>query len=362
MPRHEFVPYFYEQREPGRWERVDGDRPEQRDRWLDAVYSDTTLVTAVVDLDLPPGMGPFGWAVSSSTVPSLMAQMLEDLDLHDGHTVLEIGTGTGYNAALLSERLGDRRVFSVDLRPDLVEAAAARLARVGYRPMLVAGDGADGLAAHGPYDRIIATCAVQHIPPAWIEQLRPGGQVLVDVRGTMSAGNLARLRRRDGDVLEGRLCAEYGGFMRMEHQLAVPAGRSHPADTTHIVERTTALEPEVVHELHRPLAFFAQLHLPAGTQLHLAGADEGFTTRLRAPDGSWCEVNQGPDDSGQYRVLEGGPQPLWRTVERAHQRYVALGQPEWERFGITASPTRQYAWLDSPDSGMSWPVPMSGPP
>ncbi len=59
------------------------------------MYADTTLVATVVDMDLPPGVGPFGWAVSSSTVPGLMAQMLEDLDLRDGHTVLEIGTGTG---------------------------------------------------------------------------------------------------------------------------------------------------------------------------------------------------------------------------------------------------------------------------
>jgi protein-L-isoaspartate O-methyltransferase len=63
-----------------------------------------------------------------------MIRMLEALDVHSGHRVLEIGTGTGYNAALLSHRLGDTQVFSVDIDADLVELASQRLARTGYHP------------------------------------------------------------------------------------------------------------------------------------------------------------------------------------------------------------------------------------
>jgi methyltransferase of ATP-grasp peptide maturase system len=354
VPRHEFVPSFYEQREPGQWERVDG--VDQRDRWLDAVYSNATLVTAVTDIDMASDIGPFGFAVSSSTVPGLMAQMLEDLDLDDRHTVLEIGTGTGYNAALLSERVGDQRVFSVDLRPDLVEAAAARLAGVGHHPTLATADGADGLALHAPYDRIIATCAVTRIPAAWIEQLRPGGIMLVDVRGAMSAGNIAKLHRRDGDVVEGRLWTEYGGFMEMQHALAVHPGRSYPSDVTDTTERTTTAGPEAVDGRDGPLAFFAQLHLPAGTQLRRTGEGDDLVTRLIAPDGSWCDVSHRSDHARRYRAVEGGPQRLWRTVEGALERYMALGRPAWQRFGITASATHQSIWLDSPGSGLTWPI------
>src|SRR5262249_61868423 len=111
--------------------------------------------------------------VSSSTAPGLMVRMLEALDVHDGHRVLEIGTGTGYNAALLAARLGDTQVFSVELRPDLTEAARQRLADTGYHPPLVTRDGGEGLAEHAPYDRIIATCAVPAVPPPGLAPTDP---------------------------------------------------------------------------------------------------------------------------------------------------------------------------------------------
>jgi protein-L-isoaspartate O-methyltransferase len=72
--------------------------------------------------------------------------------------LLEIGTGTGYNAALLCHRLGAESVFSVDIGAGLVAAARERLAALGYAPTLVAADGRLGLPGHGPFDRIIATC------------------------------------------------------------------------------------------------------------------------------------------------------------------------------------------------------------
>ncbi|MPZ64276.1 MAG: hypothetical protein GEU83_01680 [Pseudonocardiaceae bacterium] len=238
----------------------------------------------------------------------------------------------------------------------VASSAGSRRARDCRSPMLVAADGADGLAPLAPYDRIIATCAVPWIPPAWIEQLRPGGVMLVDVRGTMSAGNIAKLHRRDGDVVEGRLWAEYGGFMGMQHELAVHPGRSCPTDTAHTIERTSVAGPEVVGGPDGPLAFFVQLHLPTGTQLRQAGEGDDLVTRLVAPDGSWSDVSHASDPSHRYQVVEGGPQPLWRMVEAALERYVALGRPAWQRFGITASTSAQHVWLDSPDSGLTWPI------
>lgn len=360
VPRHEFVPWFFEQASPGRWQRIDGTDTSHRDRWLAAVYSNTTLVTALHDVALPNTAAHQGFAVavSSSTEPGLMAQMLEDLDVHPGHTVLEIGTGTGYNAALLCERLGDNQVCSVDLRADHVDAATLRLARSGHHPALAAADGADGLPDHGPYDRIIATCSVQYIPPAWIDQLRPGGMLLADLEGPIYAGNLAALHRQNNTTLQGRFCAQYGSFMPMQHQLGIHPGRSHPTDPHTATERTTTLPPDLVHQRQRPFAFYAQLHLPPGTQLQPAAA----VTRLIAPDGSWCQITDRPGTSGQHHVTEGGPQPLWHLIEQAHQRYTALGQPGWERFGITATPTEQRIWLDTPDSDPTWPIPLTGTP
>ena len=79
-------------------------------------------------------------------MPSLMARMLEALDVRDGHRVLEIGTGTGYNAALLCHRLGACNVVSIDIDPTLIVATRKRLAGLGHHPTLVVGDGTAGAA------------------------------------------------------------------------------------------------------------------------------------------------------------------------------------------------------------------------
>ncbi|MBV9030264.1 MAG: methyltransferase domain-containing protein [Pseudonocardiales bacterium] len=102
--------------------------------------------------------------LSSTSMPALMTRMLEALDIRDGHDVLEIGAGTGYNAALLSHRLGDQHVFAVDIEPTLIRLVRERLAKIGYHPTLVTADGADDLPEHAPYDRVITTCSVSAVP------------------------------------------------------------------------------------------------------------------------------------------------------------------------------------------------------
>jgi len=179
IPRHLFVPRFWH--DPATL--LDGENPATRAAWLQAVYSDESLTTQyapVPDTDLM-------WATSSSTQPSLMARMLERLNVHTGHIVLEIGTGTGYNAALLCYRLGDTHVTSIDIDPDLVADARSRLATLSYHPTLFAGDGASGAVDNAPYHRIIATCAVPAIPPAWIDQLTLSGTIVVDLRGDLAS-------------------------------------------------------------------------------------------------------------------------------------------------------------------------------
>src|SRR5688500_7514681 len=98
VPRHVFVPRFYVQHSGGKWSETTADS----DGWLDAVYSDEPLVTALAETAKGSRV-----TVSSSTKPALMLRMLAALDMHDADRVLEIGTGTGYNAALLAHRLGD---------------------------------------------------------------------------------------------------------------------------------------------------------------------------------------------------------------------------------------------------------------
>ena len=178
IPRHLLVPTAYEQQSDGSWSEIDTSGPG-----LALAYSTTTLVT---EIDAQ------GRAVSSSTKPDLMVRMLEALDVHTGHRVLEIGTGTGYNAALLTHRLGADNVFSIDVDADLVSTARQRLAAIRCHPRLDTHDGIDGWPEHAPYDRIIATCSVPLIPWSWAHQTAVGGKVLADLKLGTGAGNVVR--------------------------------------------------------------------------------------------------------------------------------------------------------------------------
>ncbi len=125
-----------------------------------------------------------GAAVSSASAPNIVAVMLDQAEVAPGHRVLEIGTGTGYNAALLAEIAGQHgHVLSVDIDPDVVERARAALTRTGYRGVTtVAHDGTVPIADQEPFDRIIVTAGAWDIPPAWFRQLRPGGRLVVPLR------------------------------------------------------------------------------------------------------------------------------------------------------------------------------------
>jgi protein-L-isoaspartate O-methyltransferase len=190
-----------------------------------------------------------------------MIRMLEVLDVHSGHRVLEIGTGTGYNAALLSHRLGDRQVFSVDIDADLVELASRRLACADYHPTLVAVNGEQGLPDHAPYDRIIATCSVSAVPWAWAQQTRTGGLILVDVKTGPNAGNLVALRRLP-DRLEGRFLPKWAGFMAMRHDnpAAQPPGGYPRRERFESTLGATSLSPQPWDNLI--VWFLAQFHQP----------------------------------------------------------------------------------------------------
>ncbi|MBB4785833.1 methyltransferase domain-containing protein [Streptomyces rapamycinicus] len=167
VPRHAFVPDFSVRVQGALHRYAEGDPA-----WLVTAYRDVSLLTRF-DRE--------STATSSSTQPSLMARMLEALDVRNGDTVPEIGAGTGYNAALLSHRLGADHVVTIDVDPELVADAASRLRQAGYEPALVAGDGLAGCPERAPYDRLLATCGVGRIPTPWREQLRPGGVIVANI-------------------------------------------------------------------------------------------------------------------------------------------------------------------------------------
>lgn len=148
---------------------------------------DSTLTEAYADEAVPTRFAD-GAATSSASQPSMMAIMLEQLDLRPGHRVLEIGAGTGYNAALIATIVGDGgAVTAVDIDQDLVDGAAGHLtaagphlAAAGAGPIrLVCGDGALGHPDDAPYDRIVLTVGSDDVRPEWVAQLAPGGRLLL---------------------------------------------------------------------------------------------------------------------------------------------------------------------------------------
>ena len=147
---------------------------------LQEVYSDRAI-SAKQDSE--------GQWISSSSQPAIMAIMLEQLGLEAGHRVLEIGTGPGYNAALIASIVGESgRVVTVEIDEDLAQAAREHLTLAGFERVQVdCADGAYGFPDAAPFDRIILTVGAPDITPAWWEQLKPDGRLVLPLllRGSM---------------------------------------------------------------------------------------------------------------------------------------------------------------------------------
>ncbi|MBW0010172.1 MAG: methyltransferase domain-containing protein, partial [Pseudonocardiales bacterium] len=351
-PRHVFVPEFYVYRD-GRMITVAASDPTTSGEWQEQVYSNTALVTKIGQ-DEPGGPPVF---LSSSSTPGLMTRMVEALDVRDGNRVLEIGTGTGYNAALLCHRLGEARVYSVDVEPDLLETARIRLAELGYHPTLVAGDGAEGLAEHAPFDRIIATCSVPAIPWPWVDQARIGGVILTDIKVGLAAGNLVRLTRTAPDRAEGMFDAGQAAFMELRHTAGSP-GRIPYARTPEdspATESTTELDPRIPWS--NPVVWFlAALRLGGHYRLGYTGGDPHHgpdAVSITTPEGSRAEITLATDHDDGHRVSETGPVRLWQHVEHAHQQWESAGRPGWPRLGLAVTPDTQTIYIDEPGNPLA---------
>ncbi len=359
IPRHVFVPRFFRS-EAGCEVLVDGDSAEQHDEWLREVYTDEALTVQLTPTHDEPIAA--GRPTSSSSAPTVMAGMLEALDLEPGHRVLEIGTGTGYNAALLSHRVGAANVVSIDLDPGLAGAASRALAEIGLHPSVQVGDGNVGVPESAPFDRIIATASVDHVPPAWIAQLAPGGAIVADLRGSLS-GSLVWLIAADDDVAEGRFLDLPGAFMPMRTRLDNPLRDGEAwhqvLDQRNPQRATTAVDAAPVADCPS-LRFLLQLHLAGYRVRGFLRSPGSAELSGHATDGSWFTVGLRADDGGLFPVAQGGLGRLWDTVESCWALWHRLGQPGIERFGVTAPDVAdlQYVWLDHPDSGYRWPLPL----
>lgn len=321
-PRHVLVPRWWEMipdSYPFAWRLVD---PELGD-WLAAAYSDETLVTQVGTLHADHASRddrPVGDPTSSSTLPGLIVSMLQLLDPQPGDQILDVGTGSGYSAALLGHRFGDDQVASIDVDAYLVQVARLRLGTFGRTPRIDATDATGPLPGVG-YDRILATVSVRPVPRSWLDALRPGGRIVASIAQTSL---LIHADMGDDGIVRGKIHAHPASFMRTRQQEAdyasrlddvYGAARDLPGDHIRplagpMPDLWTDWSLRHLYELHNPDVEHRTAVLEDGTQL----------IWLLSRDGSWARAEQ---SSGV--VHQTGRRRLWDDLEHVRDRWDSAG-------------------------------------
>ncbi|MFE3883172.1 ATP-grasp peptide maturase system methyltransferase [Streptomyces lydicus] len=317
--------------------------------WLEGVYSDETLITQLDGRIRPDDVAEdavTGSPSSSSTLPSLVLRMWQQLGAEAGQRVLEIGTGTGYSTALGVHRLGDANLTSIEYDPMVGSAAATALKAVGFAPRLIIGDGLRGDPDGGQYDRLIATCSVRYIPLPWLHQVRPGGKILATLSGWSYANALALLDVTGPGEATGRFLPGYTSFMiaRPHDRPPRPILALLPGE-----ERPSQIDPAKLDNWTG--GWVAQLAAPSAERMG-AGAEQ-----ILWDVSTGSQARTVPNANGGWSVVQRGPVRLWDRVERAVQRWQDAGEPHQEGFGITVSAAGQRVWLGTED-GLGWDLPI----
>lgn len=355
VPRELFAPRFYLHQPGGGMRAVGEDDPD----WLPSVYSDHTLVTQLDGDDHrwhgARLHGPItGSPTSSSTQPTLMAWMLEALDPGPNDRVLEVGTGTGYNAALLCHALGAPKVSTIDVDPGVAERAVEALGRAGYHPDVTVADAARGHPAGAPCDHLIATCSWPRVPPAWLDQVRPGGRILTHLYTDLDAGGLLLLTRRHDGTAVGPFLPQYGAFMTRRDVT--------PPDTVALLraalrssgtETRRPAEVAFTELLGEDFPIYAALRVP-GVALHWFQPDGAPAMQTWLLDRHGSAAHQEFRD-GSLVTVQSGDRRLGDEIDRVHREWTELGGPARHRFGVTVAPDGDRIWLDHPDTGPNWP-------
>jgi protein-L-isoaspartate O-methyltransferase len=322
VPRHLFVPAYWRLGPDGQPQRVERDDPD----WMVGAYEDAALTVQMTD----------GVSTSSSTAPSLMLRMLEALHVDDDALVQEIGTGTGYNTALLCHRLSSEQVVTVEVDAQLAGAAEARLNMLGWKPAVRVGDGALGAVGTRRFDALIATCAMPDIPAAWLTQTRPGAVLVVPV----GSGVVRLVRYEDGTAC-GRFEA-YPAFFMAARDAGSSGSVPYPGEPDATQDRPTSLAPHDAAD--DDFAFACSLLLPHTRWGRTFGPDgQVASVRLWDGEGSWADVADGT-------VRQAGPGRLWDRVEELWDNVTddEGTPPARYRYGMTVTPDGSTVWLDNP--------------
>lgn len=309
-------------------------------------YADVAIVTR---------RDAHGTPLSSSSQPAIMALMLEQLAAQPGQHILEIGTGTGYNAALLAEIVGPAgRVTTVDIDAEIVAGAAARLADAGYPPerVRVAGaDGALGWPEGAPFDRIVVTAAAWNVAPAWADQLRDGGRLVVPLTLQLQEVSVALERQGRRFVSRSLVPCGFlplrGSFAGPEVTLSLPGGgrlRGEPPLPAPLID-LLAGEPRVrqVAVAHADAARLAAL-LPGpvvSATIHSQHSQHEAVGAVTPEGDSACFAL--PVGPAQLTLFEYGAATASLTVDERLRCWAALGALPLAAWQIILAPADQPA-------------------
>lgn len=338
--RHRLLETFYI-REPGAQgpSAVHHDPASPDREHLKLIYSDDALATRFLD----------GMPASSTSAPSLVARMLELLGLDQGMKVLEIGAGTGYNAALMAEITGDQElIVTVDTLDDVVEQTRRLLASAGYpRIRVLARDGFDGAPEQAPFDRIVATVGCSDLSPHWAGQLADGGTMLIPLEH--SGGHPLFLLQKDSTGLRGRV-ALWTGFMPVRGPLHIeglwPLGYLRPGSGGPV----RATDPWPGFGIRRPFT------RPGSLDLADDEIDFLFFLGLSDRRAGWLDpgpgLNNGPDG-----WAAAGPDGIWwwkdaslvAELDGLYQEWTAGGKPAIGDYQVWFRPVQ--APYDLPERG-----------
>jgi protein-L-isoaspartate O-methyltransferase len=321
-------------------------RADDPETWLALVNSGDAIAIQVDDgTDTYGGRGII--PTSSSTAPWLMDKMFDLLDIQEGLNLLEIGTGTGYNAALLAEKVAPGHVTTIEVGPGIAKHARTAMAKTGLPVTVVTGDGTLGSPEWAPYDRVIVTAGVYEVPYAWVAQTRLGGKIVLPLAGSFQSGTLACLTVYEDGIARGRFHGD-AAFMYLRNQRRDEALWENNEDNVQIT--TTRLHPR------EPFTEF-EAGFAIGTRIlgcvtgRREEADGTAILRLSHFDsGSWASFIPGTDE---HEVWQYGPRRLWDELEAAYQWWTKAGRPDHTRFGLTVTPEGQMFWLDTPDQVVS---------
>ncbi|QHY96288.1 Protein-L-isoaspartate O-methyltransferase [Streptomyces sp. S4.7] len=330
VPRHLFLPAVIWLRD-GEGGYRPCDRAAAPGEWLSAAYSDAPLVTQLTD-KVP---------TSSASMPSMVLRMLALADLDReaaGLRVLELGAGTGFNAALLCHLCDDQAVATVELDPTLAAEAERNLKAVGHAPKVVRGDAGAGWPAGAPYKRIIATFSVDRLPSAWLEQTEPGGRIVTPWNSAWCSGygTLVLTTTPDGGG-EGRF-HDFASFMPMRELVpsaTAPADNGGPPEPRHVT--SSALSPWAVAGGNLNAEFHVGLTVP-GAWFAWDASGEHAPARLDVADDtgpSWATVDYDGQHADRFTVTQAGPRRLWDEITAAHTRWESLGRPSVDQYGLT---------------------------